>query len=803
MLLLDFRYALRTLGRQKAFTTAVVLTLALGIGATTAIFTVVSALVLRPLPFARPDQLVQVSITTPLVPEGGGVDMTTLAAFRSGSRSFEAFASYEVSARYLRGPEGFDGFERVMAVSGDRSLFSVLGVPPIAGRTFALDDPLSVVVVSQHFLNERLGGNLQVVGSALTLDGEPFTVIGVMAESFQFPYAAGSLLRGVATESRTDLWIPHAPARGRPSVVGRLKSESTIGTAERELDVIVKRNEAAVPEANRGRGVRLVPLSDVVVAGSVRRPLFFLFGAVAIVLALACANVMNLSLVRTTLRRREIAVRTALGANPGSLARLFLVESLLLSFAGGLAGLVLAKVGTDRLIQMAAPYVPRAAEVGLDWRVFVFLLVTCAIAASAFGLVTAVLARRTDPAATIRDGGDAHSTIGLAPRRLRDGLVVVEIALAFMLAVGGALLVRELLRLRQTDPGMSTRNVVTFHLGHRRTPATGTRQFYEIAERVAQLPGVRAAGFTQMVPLQNWGWTSSSTDFRIRGRASPPPPPYQIELRYVTPGYFQALGIPIRRGRSFEARDDQNAPPVIIINETLTRRSFGADDPIGNLTTRGTVIGVAGDVRSVHLDRPAVPEIYYPIAQNWSQISDLGMSLIVGARARPDASIIDRVRQVVRDVNPNLAVFNIRTMDRVVADSLSGFTLYLWLMTGFAGLALVLALTGTYGVVSYVAASRAREFAIRIALGATAERVAGLVIGRGMLLAILGLAGGWFGAVAATPLLRNLPVAVRPPDLATTLLTAAFISIVAFAACWIPARRAARVEPMSGLRDDR
>jgi predicted permease len=720
-------------------------------------------------------------------------------AFRHQSASFEALVGYEVSARYLRVRAGS---ERVMTVVAEPGLFPLLGVAPIAGRASPVPgDPPAVAVVGKAFWTERLGGDPSVIGSAVVLDGEPFSVIGVMPESFQFPYGAASLLPGVASEARTDLWILDSSARltrGRPGVLGRLKAHAPLRAAESELAVIVRRQEAQSPDTNRGRGVRLAPLSDVVVA-SVRRPLFLLFGAVGIVLVLACANVTNLSLVRMTLRRREVAVRAALGAGPGRLARQFLTESLLLSLTGGLVGLALAKWGTGRLLLLARAQIPRAPEVGFDGGVFLFLLGACAFTAAAFGLAPAVIARRTDPQSILKDSG-GHSTMGVGQRRLRDALVVVEVALAFVLACGGTLLVRELIRLRNTDTGLVSRNVVTFHLGQRMTPRTDTRQYYEIADRVAQLPGVRAAGFTQLLPLQNWGWTSSSSDFRIRGRATTTPSsPFTVELRYVTPGYFQALGIPIRTGRGFTARDTRDAPPVILINETLARRSFGGDDPVGAETTRGTIVGVVGDVRQVNIDRPASPEIYYPIAQNWSQVSELGMSLVVSTRDGPDA-VIDAVRSVVRDVNPNQAIFNIKTMDRVMADSLSGFTLYLSLMGSFAALALLLASTGTYGVISYAATSRRREFAIRVALGADKARVTRLVLAQGVRLTAIGLGCGLIGALAATPLLGNLPVTVRPPDVVTTALVAAFIGTIAVAACLVPARRAANLDPMSTLR---
>jgi predicted permease len=385
--------------------------------------------------------------------------------------------------------------------------------------------------------------------------------------------------------------------------------------------------------------------------------------------------------------------------------------------------------------------------------------------------------------------------------RLRDGLVVIEVALAFVLAVGAGVLIRELVRLKNTHTGMETRNIVTFHLGRRMTPDRSARQFYEIEERVKHVPGVRAAGLTQLLPLQNWGWSSNSSVFYVRGRGAPTTPPYQIELRYVTPGYFDALGIAIRRGRSFTATEDSSTTPVILINQTLARRAFGDEDPIGKETTRGMIVGVVDDVRQVNLDQESRPEIYYPAAQNWSQVNELGMTLVVRTNG-PVAGVVEPVRTLIRQIDPNQAVFNVRTMERVVADSLSEFTLYLYLMALFAVIALLIALTGTYGVISYVATSRMREFAIRIALGADAGRVTRFMLQKTALLVALGIAVGAAAAMTAAPLLANLPVTIRPPSALVMAPVGALVVAAALVASLIPARRASRADPMLAIRGE-
>ena len=548
------------------------------------------------------------------------------------------------------------------------------------------------------------------------------------------------------------------------------------------------------------RGVYLVPLSEAVVGPGVRRPLVLLFVAVGLVLVLACVNLTTLSLVRMTLRSREVSIRAALGAAPSRLLGQFLTESLLLSVAGGLIGFAVAWWSTNRLMLVVRAYLPRAQEADLDFRVFVFLFAVCVIAGFAFGLAPAIVATRANPRAALQESA-GRATAGVGSVRLRDGLVVAEVALAFVLAVAASLLIRELVRLRSTDTGMAAKNVVTFHLGRRTTPDRDVRQFYEIESRVRALPAVRAAGLTQLLPLQNWGWTSNSTDFVVRGRPPSQPTPFPIELRYVTPGYFEALGIQIQRGRSFTANDDRAAPPVIMINQALARRSFGNEDPIGKETTRGTVIGVVNDVRQINLDQLASPEVYYPVAQNWTQVNELGMTLVVRTHGTPEA-VIDAVRAVVRQVDPNKAIFNVRTMDHVFADSLSEFTLYLWLMSLFAAIALLIALSGTYGVISHVAMSRMREFAIRIALGADGLRVTRLMFAKAVGLAALGIAAGVAVAMVATPLLENLPVTVRPPDWRIMVPVAALVLSSAIAASLVPARRAARADPMTMMRGD-
>jgi predicted permease len=799
----DLRFGIRMLLRTPGFSATVVVTLALATGATTAIFSVVNGVLLRPLPFAEPDRLVQLYGRTWRTDSGGPPDAISgpvaspeLEAFGAESTLFEGFAGYSVTTKHLG---GVDGPIRLTAAQADLSLFSVLGAEAVAGRVFRAGDALDVAVISARLWEERFARDGSLPGRTIDLDGRRFTILGVMPDAFQFPYRAASLMPGAIAESRTDVWVPLGPLRpgaggelrrGRLSVIGRLKPGVSHGAALAELRTIAGRVEARSGDPNLRVGVRLEPLAEAVVGG-VRGSLWMLFAAVGLVLTAACANVANLLLARMTVRLREVVTRAALGADPLRLARQFLAESVLLSLAGGLAGAIVAAWGTAVLRTLLSGRIPRAHEIRLDWIAFAFLLAVCAAVAVLVALAPALGAARLDINAVTKESGGYGATAGKYGR-IRDGLAAAEMALAFVLALGAAILVREVSRLQNVETGMATHNVVSLHL----TPRASTQDYYAIEDRVSRLPGVRAAGFTQLIPLQNWGWTG---EFRIRGRSD------QVRavagLRYVTPGYFQALGIPVLRGRGFTAADTEDAPRVILINEALARQYFADEDPVGRALDRGTIAGVVGNVRHAGLNRPPEAEIYYPAAQNVTMAPDLGMSLVVRTTG-PTAAHVDVVRAAVRQVNPNLAIFNIRTMDQVLAESLWELTLYRWLIGAFAGLALVLGSIGLYGVMSYNVTSRNREFAVRLALGSMPMNVAGLVVRRGLRLAVIGLAAGGAAALALTTAIDRWPIggAVTGPGLYVSVL--GLLLALALVACGVPALRVARVDPASALRHD-
>ncbi|MGH9631228.1 MAG: ADOP family duplicated permease, partial [Bryobacteraceae bacterium] len=667
----DLRYAVRSLGRNPGFVFTAVCTLALGIGANTAIFSLISGVLLRPLPFADSGRLVQVNEFDSRNGRGP-VEVADLQEWRRQSRSFDAMVAYGSISKDL---QQADGPERIAAARVERGLFRMLGVQTAGGRFFREDDPTNVAVLSAGFWRRHFGGDLSVTGSKIVLDGEPHTVIGVMPEQFQFPLRASSV----------ELWIPwDLRQQGRVDVVGRLKQAVTIHAAQSELSMLAERlNEshpaARRPEDGRGRDVIVETLSEAVV-GHTRSSLLTLLGAVGVVLLIACANVMNLVLARGAGRTHELALRTALGAGRSRLVQQLLTESLLISAAGAAAGFLFAFLSRGLLVQLVSSRIPRAAEIGFDWRVFAFLLVVGFGAGILFGLLPAFTASRLDVQkglTTTRSVG--YGSSGWSGRRLRDGLIVAEIAMAFVLVVGAGLLLQTFLRLQNTPAGFVRDHVLTLNMSAA-VKEDQTRRPYglylaELEKRLRAIPGVQAVGFIQFLPLQNWGWWAF---FSIpeRGPQTLGQEP-RAELRFVSAGYFSALGIPLRRGRTFDMRDVSGSQPVILINEALARRYFANEDPVGQRTDRGTIIGVVGDVRQSGLDRPAIPEIYRPFGQGPAATSEAGISLAVRTRTRPEA-LVNAVRSTIHQVNPNQAIFNVKTMDQVVADSLGDLSLYVW-----------------------------------------------------------------------------------------------------------------------------
>ena len=790
-MLADVRYALRVFKNSPGLAILIVVTLGLGIGANTAIFSVVSGVLLRPLPFANPDALVQVNETY-LPHSVGSVSNPQLQDWRAQSTSFDFLIAYQNLSTNL---QDNSSAERIASVAAERGLFRMLGVEPIRGRAFREDDPPQVAVVSEGFWKRRYGADPGLVGKKITLDGVPFTVIGIVPQSFQFPYRA----------SLTELWMPLVVAKEAAAdrgshfldVTARLKAGSTLASASRELDVIAKRLEKQYPGSNAGRGAKLTLLNEVVV-GDVRSSLLILLGAVGLVLLIACANVANLLLARAASRTREVAIRIALGAARGRLVRQFLTESVILAIAGGALGLLFAAWGTGLLVQLSASQIPRSWEIGLDWRVFSFLLLVCIATGIGFGLVPALAATRTDVQTSMKESG-GRGTASRGHGLLRDTLVVSEIALAFVLLIGAGLMMRAFYSLQHTTTGLAAENVLTLRMtlaeSRYGTPEKAVRYFHDLEDRLGQIPGVSSVAFINRLPLQSWGTNGNlSIEGHPDDHSGNEP---QVELRFVNPAYFRTMGIPIRRGRELGPQDTSTSPAVALINETAARNYFPNEDPIGRKTNRGTIVGIVADVRQTGLDQPPAAELFQPLAQN----PQSGMTLAVRGQLPPE-TLTGAVREAIRQVDSTQAIFNIKTMNRVITDSLQQWNLYSWLLGLFAALALVLAMAGIYGVISYAVAARTQEFGIRLALGADGRRLLTLVLGHGSIIIAIGLIAGAAGAVALTRLLKSLLAGVSPLDPMTFGIAAALLAAVALSGCLVPARRAMTIDPMIALRSE-
>lgn len=795
----DLRIGLRSLIRSPGFAAVAILCLALGIGANAALFSVLNAVLLRPLPFHEPDRLVRIFEE---FGEGGqgSVSVPNFRDWAEQNTGFEQIAAYQMGSRNL---QSTGDPERIRAVEATANLFSLLGARPLLGRAFTpgVDEPgkAKVAVVSEELWQTRLGGNTSLVGSTIRLDGTPYTVIGVMPASFDFPAGGDS----------TDVWVLFEPtpevanARGSHflAVIGRLKPGMTLEQATAQLVTVAAEIEKDYPAEQTGRSVIVQPLRETMV-GRVRPALLILFGAVGLVLLIACANVANLLLARAAVRQREVAIRLALGANRARLIRQFLLESLVLSFVGAALGLLLARWSLDALAPLAEGALPVFKEFPLDGRVFGFLLAVAVLSGIAFGIVPALQTSRGDVRDSLAETGG--KTTGSNRQQLfRSTLVVLEIAVSLILLVSAGLLLRGFLALSRTEPGLIAENVLTAHLPVPVAQLEGStpRLFRPVLEKIRAIPGVRSAAVISMLPIQN-AWTNGG--FAIEGRPDPQPGQEPLaEFRVASPGFFRSLGIPVLRGRDFTESDGESGPGVVIINEALARKHFPGGDPLGQWLRLGgdsfAIVGIAGSVRQAGLDYDPLSEIYFPYAA--ADVTGLlGDAVLVIRTTVPPESITDRVRSALASVDPGLPLYNVLTMKQVIDESLAGRRLNLWLLTIFAGIALVLSAAGLYGVISYLVAQRTREIGVRIALGAQKQDVIGLVMRQAARLTGAGLLLGLFGAFAFTRVLESLLYGVSARDPLTYAALAAVLATVALLATWLPARRASRVDPILAIR---
>ena len=804
-MLKDLRYGVRSLLKRPGLTAVALITLALGIGVNTAIFSAVDSVMLRPLPFKDPESLVAVWEHTPVL----GIARNEFAPanyfdLRNQNQSFEEVGAFGQLSINLTGegePEQLDG-QLVTA-----NVFKLLGVQPALGRTFASDEDQKgsehVAVLSDGLWARRFNRDPKVINRNITLNGESFTVIGVMPPNFFFP------------EREVELWLPWSmepgQAEGRGDhyfrLVGRLKQGVTREQANAEAESIAARLASAYPRTNEGLGFVVNSFHQDYV-GDLRRPMLILFAAVGLVLLIACANVANLMLAQATTRRREIAIRMALGARRWAIARQLLAESLLLAIAGGLLGVLGAIWGVEVLSKLLPESLSKLQSISIDSRVFLFTLGVTVLTAIAFGAVPAFHAARANPGDTLGETGRDLAG-GVSGRYLRRVLVVAEVALAVVLLVGAGLLIRSFQRLRQVDVGFKPDKLLTMRMVlpmPKYAKPENRRAFYdELLRRVDELPGVESAGMITFLPLSTSGMKFS---FSVEGRNVPSDVQLPFALyRVVSPEYFSALGIPLQRGRFFDSRDSATATPAIIVNRHLAEQFWPGEEPTGKRLKIGaadspnpwaTVVGVVGDVRQAGLYGELLPELYVPYTQErrpWVAPRDLVV------RVNGDsAALVGAVREAVWAVDKDQPVSNVRTMDQVFALAVSRERFQMLLLALFATLALVLACVGLYGVISYAVAQRTHEIGVRMALGAQPRDVLRLVIRQGMVLTIAGLFIGIGVGLAVTRVMTDMLFGVTATDAVTFISVAVVLVVVAFLACYVPARRATKVDPMVALR---
>lgn len=797
---LDLCYGLRLLRKSRASTAVAVLALALGIGANSAIFSLVDAVLLRPLPFQDPGRLMAVWESN--LPRGVRmmlISAPTFLDFQSQNTVFEGMAAYEARSFTLTGAEEP---ERVRGLRVSRELFPLLGVRPAWGRDFAPGELAAgggdVVIVSHGLWERHFGAGAVVLPQALTLDGRSFTVIGVMPPRFEFP------------DRYVELWAPLVFTAGELTmrgyhhlgVIARLRPGVAPQNAHTELNGIAGRLAQEYPETNRGWGVNLLPLQEFRVR-EVRPALLVLLGAVGFVLLIGCASVANLLLARNAAREREIAVRTALGAGRARLLRQLFTESLLLAvFSGGL-GLALTPWFTALLLSLGPPDLVLPEQVRINSGVLGFTLAVSLLTGLVFGVIPALQGSRTDLSEFLKEGGRS-ATGGIRRHRLRNSLVVSEVAFALVLLVGAGLMLRSFQRLQAVDPGFRPDHLLTLQLAlpDSKYPQAWQKAafFQQLLERVSTLPGVVSAAATSHLPLVS----DFGRQFDIQGRPVPEPGEAPgAHFRTVTPEYFRTMHIRLRQGRHFAAQDTAQAPGVAIVNEDLARRYFPNEDPLGQRISLGgpdgstwrTIVGIVGGVHHMQLDAPIPAELYVPYSQ-WPQAS---ATLVVRTVSDP-AQIAGAIRAQIRAVDKDQPVGVVRTMEQVVWESVAPRRAVVVLLSAFSALALVLAAAGIYGVVSYSVAQRRHEVGIRLALGAQPREVLRLMLRQGLTLCLGGVALGTLAALGLTHLLSGLLFGVTATDPWTFAAVALFLIGVALLASYLPARAATRVDPVVTLR---
>jgi putative ABC transport system permease protein len=795
-LLKDIRYGTRTLFKNRGFTAIAVLALALGIGANTAIFTVVNSVLLRPLPFEKPEQLVMVwEKRMQLGRERNAVSPPDFTDWRAQNQVFEDMAAFTNQGFNLgAGTEP----ERIQGAGVSPSLFAILRARPRMGRAFDAEEDKPgaspVVIIGSVLWQRSFASDPEIVGKTIKLNEKPYTVVGVMPAGFIFP------------NRRSEIWIPlilspeDAANRGghNLTVVARMKDGVTLEQARADMVSIAAQLEQQY-QVNTGHGSNVFSLYDEVVAGA-RPALLVLLGAVAFVLLIACANVANLLFARSTARQKEIAIRTALGAGRLRIIRQLLTESVLLGISGGLLGVLLALWGLDLLLAIGENSIPRVKEIRLDGWVLGFSLLISIATGLIFGLVPALQASRPDLNDALKEGSRGASG-SLRSNRTRSLFVIAEVAICLVLLIGAGLMIKSFSRLLNVSPGFNPENVLSVNValsGSRYRDGASVSGFYkQTLERLSALPGVQSASVVTALPMAgNFG----SRYFGIEGR--PPQPPgqgFNANTNLATPGYFETMNIPLLEGRDFEEGDVRGAPDVVVINQEAVRRYWPDESPIGQRITfenrTRTVIGVVGNVKQSGLDIETRPEMFSP----YYQVTVPFGTVLVRTKTDP-ATMTSAVRGAMQEIDKDLPLYGIKTVSDVISDSVAPRRLNMLLLGIFAGLALVLAAVGLYGVISYSVSQRTREIGIRMALGASHKSVLRLVVGQGIVLASVGVAIGVVASFFLTKFMATLLFGVSPTDPITFVAISVLLIAVSIVASVIPARRAMKVDPMVALR---
>ncbi|HLF85212.1 MAG TPA: ABC transporter permease [Blastocatellia bacterium] len=804
-LLQDLRYAIRTLAKKPNFTLVAIIALALGIGANTAIFSVVRAVLLRPLPYQQPGDLVLVRhLNNAKGTKQESVGYVDFQEWKAQNQVFADMATFKSSGVSFTGN---DGAENLRASGVSANFFQLLGINAVKGRTFLPNeenrDSERVVLLSYALWQRVFGGDEKLIGQPIKLSNQQFTVIGVMPPNFKFPFS----------QEKAELWTTNAAFsagmmdyRGARNfqVIARLKLGVSLQTAQTEMSAIAGRIEQENQQTNRDLGILLIPAQDELTK-DVRATLWLLFGAVAFVLLIACSNVANLLLSRATARSKEMAIRAALGASGWRIVRQLLTESLLLSFTGGVAGLFLAAWGVKLLVAISPASLPRINSIGIDGQVLAFTLIASMLTGILFGLVPALKAARPDLNEALKDGGRT-SAAGTGRNWLRGALVVGEIAFAFILLIGAALVINSFIRLNSVELGFNPENTLTAGLGfsQRKYPSGehAIAFLQQAQERIKGLPGVRAVSFAGAAPFS--GGVRSS--FKINGREWPNKNDVPMTgVTPVTPDYFETMSMRLLQGRHFTDADSKTSKGAVVVNETFAREFLSNEDPLGQVVTdfanrdkdspkEYEIVGVVASVRGEALNKEPTPIIYTAHRQTpwaWGE-------LVI--RADRDAlSLSSAVRQEIRNLDSEMPI-NLATVESRIADSIKPQRFNLSLLTIFAVTGLLLAVVGIYGVMSYRVIEATHEIGVRIALGAQTSDVLKLVLGQGAGLTLIGVGLGIGGALGLTRLMESLLFGIKPTDSLTFVSVAIFLVLVALLACYLPARRATKVDPITTLR---